>query len=137
MIGVGLPLSLSSCLHPRGPVRRSTVRRDGVLSIVLDIENVCNAGIFGDDGKSPASHFSGGYVRGDVHTNSMESVWAVLKRTIHGTWRHVLAKHLHRYVDEAMFRLNEGNVENHTLDRLESFASNAFKHRITYRKLAS
>ena len=66
----------------------------------------------------------------------MESVWAFLKRSIRGTWRHVLAKHLHRYVDEAMFRLNEGNVENHTLDRLKSFVSSAFKHRITYRKYA-
>ena len=105
MIGAGLPLSLSSRLHPRGPVRRSTVRSQGVLSIVLEYENVCNAGIFGDDRQFPGipffrrlfftdksriddhlpfehdsvNHSAGGYVRGDVHTNSMESVWAVLK----------------------------------------------------------
>ena len=36
-----------------------------------------------------------------------------------------------------MFRLNEDNVGNHTLDRLKSFGSSAFKHRITYRELAS
>ena len=34
-------------------------------------------------------HSRGEYVRGDVHTNSVESFWAVLKRPINGTWHHV------------------------------------------------
>ena len=41
----------------------------------------------------------------------MESVWSVLKRSIHGTWHHVSPKHLARYVDEVTFRLNDGNCE--------------------------
>ena len=81
------------------------------------------------------NHSAGQYVRGDVHTNSIESVWAVLKRSINGTWHHVSAKHLQRYVDEAAFRLNEGNCKEHTLDRLAAFVRNAFQHRITYREL--
>ena len=55
------------------------------------------------------NHSARCYVRGDVHTNSIESVWSVLKRSIHGTWHHVSPKHLRRYVDETTFRLNEGN----------------------------
>ncbi len=34
-------------------------------------------------------HSAHEYVRGPVHTNGIESVWAVLKRSIHGTWHHV------------------------------------------------
>ena len=34
-------------------------------------------------------HSSGEYVNGDVHTNSIESVWAVLKRGIYGTYHHI------------------------------------------------
>ena len=45
----------------------------------------------------------------------MESVFAVLKRGIIGVYHHTSPKHLDRYVDEFAFRLNEGNVKNHTL----------------------
>ena len=72
---------------------------------------------------------------GDIHINSAESMWAVLKRSIYGTWHHVSVKHLGRYVNEATFRLNEGNVQQHTLDRLAAFAANTFGTRITYEEL--
>ena len=80
-------------------------------------------------------HSDGEYVRGDVHTNSIESVWAVLKRSIHGTWHHVSPKHLARYAAEAAFRLNDGNVKVHTMDRMDSFLQCAFRRRITYERL--
>ena len=83
------------------------------------------------------NHGAGEYVRDGVHTNGMESVWAVFKRSVHGTWHHVSPKHLHRYVDEAAMRLNEGNVERHTLERLDSFADNSFRSRITYEELTA
>ena len=74
---------------------------------------------------------------GDIHINSAESMWAVLKRSIYGTWHHVSVKHLNRYVSEATFRLNEGNVQYHTLDRLASFVESAFGSRITYEELTA
>lgn len=74
------------------------------------------------------------YVRGDVHT--MESVWSVLKRSIHGTWHRVSPKHLGKYVNEATFRLNEGNWEVDTLDRMEAFANQIGNKRLPYAKLA-
>ena len=67
-------------------------------------------------------HGAGEYVRDTVHTNGIEAVWAVLKRSTHGTWHHVSPKHLGRYVDEATFRLNRGNCEVDTLDRMRDFA---------------
>ncbi|MXX05154.1 MAG: IS1595 family transposase [Gammaproteobacteria bacterium] len=60
------------------------------------------------------------YVNGKVHVNGIESVWAVLKRSIHGTWHHVSPKHLKRYIDEATFRLNYGNCEVDTIDRMRA-----------------
>lgn len=83
-------------------------------------------------------HGAGEYVKaGDIHINGAESFWAVLKRGIYGTWHHVSVKHLHRYVNEAAFRLNEGNVKIHTLERLAAFVAAAFKHRITYKELTT
>ena len=72
---------------------------------------------------------------GDIHINSAESMWAVLKRSIYGTWHHVSVKHLNRYVSESTFRLNEGSVHYHTLDRLAAFVESAFGARITYEEL--
>ena len=83
-------------------------------------------------------HTAGQYVRaGNIHTNSIESVWAVLKRSIHGTWHKVSVKHLGRYVDEVTFRLNEGNVKIPTMLRLDAFLARAFEARITYQEITA
>ena len=81
------------------------------------------------------NHGAGEYVRDGVSTNSIESVWAVMKRGLHGVYHHASEKHLHRYVDEFTFRLNDGDVKRHTLDRLGSLVSAAFGPRITYKEL--
>jgi hypothetical protein len=47
------------------------------------------------------------YVRGNVHTNSIENFWSLLKRTIKGTYISVSPAHLQKYVEEQMFRYNE------------------------------
>ena len=78
------------------------------------------------------NHTIGEYARGPVSTNSIESVWAVLKRGILGVYHHTSPKHLGRYVDEFTFRLNEGNVKVHTLDRLDSFVDGMAGKRLTY-----
>ena len=86
--------------------------------------------------RGTVSHSAREYVGpGDISVNGVESMWAVLKRGLYGTWHHVTVKHLGRYVDECTFRLNEGNVKIHTLDRLDMFLTKAFRHRITYREL--
>ena len=56
------------------------------------------------------NHSEGEYVRGSVHTNSMENVWSLLKRSIVGSYHQVSAKHLDAYLDELEFRFN--NREN-------------------------
>lgn len=80
-------------------------------------------------------HSAKEYVNGMAHTNGIESVWAVLKRGFHGTYHSFSTKHLQRYVDEFAFRLNEGNVRIHTLDRMASMAKATAGKRITYTQL--
>lgn len=46
------------------------------------------------------------YVAGDVHTNTVESAFSLVKRGIVGTWHKVSAKHLHSYLNEMCFRFN-------------------------------
>ena len=82
------------------------------------------------------NHSRGEYVgAGNIHTNSVESMWAMLKRGLYGVWHKASRKHLHRYVNEATFRLNEANCKVHTLDRLTTFTDRAFGKRLTYRRL--
>jgi len=81
------------------------------------------------------NHSAGEWVNGAAHTNGIESVWAVLKRGLHGVYHHASPKHLHRYVDEFAFRLNEGDVKRHTLRRLESFVDAIVGKRLTYARL--
>ena len=52
-------------------------------------------------------HTTGEYVRGDVHTNTIESYFSILKRGINGVYHHVSEQHLKRYLAEFDFRYNE------------------------------
>jgi transposase-like protein len=56
------------------------------------------------------NHSEKEYVRGEVHVNSVENVWSLLKRSIIGSYHQVSAKHLDAYLDELEFRFN--NREN-------------------------
>lgn len=75
------------------------------------------------------------FVNGLASTNGIESVWALLKRGYHGTFHHFSSDHIDRYVNEFVFRLNQGNVKNHTLDRIESMLVGGFGKRLTYKRL--
>ena len=46
------------------------------------------------------------YVHGDIHTNTVESAFSLLKRGIMGTWHRISAKHLQSYCNEMAFRFN-------------------------------
>jgi transposase-like protein len=83
------------------------------------------------------NHSGGEYARGNVSTNGIESVWAVMKRGVYGVYHQVSPKHLDRYVDEFSFRLNDGNVKRTTLERLGSFIDATVGKRISYKNLIS
>lgn len=46
------------------------------------------------------------YVRGDIHTNTIEGFWSILKRQINGIHHSVSPDHLFRYSNEACYRYN-------------------------------
>ena len=62
------------------------------------------------------------YVRGRVHTNSLENFWSLLKRGLRGAYVCVEPFHLSRYVDEQVFRFNNRNKGDHKLTESERFA---------------
>jgi transposase-like protein len=51
-------------------------------------------------------HKAGKYVRGEVHTNNIESFWSLLKRGVIGTYHNVSRKYLPLYLAEFQFRFN-------------------------------
>jgi transposase-like protein len=61
---------------------------------------------FFEGGHHTVKHGVGEYVRGDVHTNTVEGFFSILKRGINGTFHAVSRKHLHRYLSEFEFRYN-------------------------------
>ncbi len=63
-------------------------------------------------------HSKGSYVNGDIHTNTVESAFSLLKRGIMGTWHHVSAKHLQSYLHEMSFRFDRRKSSDLFLDTL-------------------
>jgi transposase-like protein len=61
------------------------------------------------------------YVDGRVHTNGMENFWSLLKRCISGTYVSVEPFHLHRYLDEQVFRYNNRKIGDRKLTNFERF----------------
>ncbi len=52
------------------------------------------------------NHAAEEWVRGDVHTQTIESVWSLFKRSVIGSYHHISVKHLGAYVDEMEWRYN-------------------------------
>ena len=66
-------------------------------------------------------HSYGVYVRGDIHTNTVEGFWSLMKRSIRSTHIHVSRKHLPKYISEFSFRYNNRKQPNSMFERLVSF----------------
>ncbi|MDX8404291.1 MAG: IS1595 family transposase [Mariprofundaceae bacterium] len=63
-------------------------------------------------------HSAKEYARGDVHVNSLEGFWAILKRSIYGTHVHVSQKHMPAYLAEFEYRFNMRHYPEHMFQRL-------------------
>lgn len=82
-------------------------------------------------------HGRGEYVRGEAHTNGIESIWASLKRGHYGVYHHWSEKHMHRYVNEVEFRFNEGSSRNPIMERIYATLDLAFRKTLTYKELTA
>jgi transposase-like protein len=74
------------------------------------------------------------YVNGNVHTNTMENFWSLLKRGLHGTYVSVEPYHLFRYLDEQAFRYNTRKDMNDS-ERFAIAVSQITGKRLTYAEL--
>jgi transposase-like protein len=79
-------------------------------------------------------HKAGIYVDGDIHTNTVENAFSLLKRGIIGTWHRVSAKHLHAYLAEMEFRFNRRNRSDLFLDTLRHMVTS---DPLTFEKLTA
>jgi transposase-like protein len=78
-------------------------------------------------------HSVGEYVRGQAHTNGMESFWSLLKRGFTGTYHHISPKHLHRYVAEYAGRHNLRECD--TVDLMGAVVAGMVGKRLLYKDL--
>ena len=92
-----------------------------------------HAGYRGLPNHESVRHGVGEYVRGQAHTNGMESFWSMLKRGYTGTYHWMSPKHLHRYVNEF-----EGRHNNRPLDtavQMSAMAQGMEGRRLPYQDL--
>ena len=97
-----------------------------------------NASIYTDDATAysgmlnhqTVNHSVREYVRGQVHTNGIESFWALLKRGYHGTHHHMSPKHLHRYVNEFAGRHGVRRLD--TIKQMRNMAKGLDGKRLRY-----
>ncbi|MDE2831132.1 MAG: IS1595 family transposase [Gemmatimonadota bacterium] len=86
---------------------------------------------FVEHGKVIHSH--GQYVDGDITTNSIESVWAIVKRSYKGVYHYFSKKHLRRYVTEFQGRHN--NKQAGTVERMTSLFRGMIDRRLKFDEL--
>ena len=79
------------------------------------------------------NHSVGEYVKDMIHTNGVESFWALLKRGYVGTFHHISPKHLWRYVNEFEERHNTRLMQ--PLERFGHFIRLTIDKRLTYQEL--
>ena len=80
-------------------------------------------------------HSLGEYVRGQAHTNGVESFWALLKRGYYGVYHRMSVKHLQAYIDEFSNRTNVRQLD--TMDQINATIHGLVGKRLKYKELTS
>ncbi len=122
-------------------VRRKTLHgfieqtvRDEAEAIYTD-ELKSYLGIGDDDTRhETVNHGADEWVVGDAHTNSIEGVWSLFKRSIMGSFHKVSVKHIDRYLSELEWRFNNRGNEHIFLDTLRRIVRT---ETMTYRELVA
>jgi transposase-like protein len=84
-------------------------------------------------GHDAVRHGAGEYVRGDVHTNTIEGYFSIFKRGMRGIYQHCAKKHLHRYLAEFDFRYTNRQANGfNDAERADVVLSGIVGRRLTY-----
>jgi transposase-like protein len=97
-----------------GKTLKDAIREDVHPSArIITDENSAYTGIGSEfaGGHQTVCHSAREYVRGDVHSNTIEGFFSTVKRGINGIYHAVSKEHLHRYMAEFEFRYNNRNLE--------------------------
>lgn len=108
------------------------VRREATI-VTDEFSSYRGIGTLFKGGHHRVNHSKGRYVRGIIHTNTVESFFAVLKRGMVGSFHHVSKAHLHRYCDEFAFRWDTRKGTD--AERVEKALRLAEGKRLMYRSL--
>ena len=73
------------------------------------------------------------WIKGQAHTNGIESFWSMLKRGYYGTFHYVSVNHLHRYVNEFAGRHNVR--DKYTIDQMCDLVAGMVGKRLMYAQL--
>ena len=114
------------------PIVRENVRRESSLMTDAAQQYRGVGKEFADHGW--VEHAAYEYVRGDVHTNTVEGFYSVFKRGMKGVYQHCKEKHLHRYLSEFDFRYsNRVKLGVDDVQRTERALKGIVGKRLTYR----
>lgn len=146
--GAGHKMAVLSLVERNGEVRSVHVE-DVKASTLLPIvnENIAKeARVMTDDAATyykklegfasheTVNHAADEYVRGDVHTNTIEGYFSIFKRGMKGVYQHCSEKHLHRYLAEFDFRYNARSALGiEDKERTERALKGIAGKRLTYR----
>ena len=89
----------------------------------------------GLENREAVKHSVAEYVRGQAHTNGVESFWSMLKRGYHGTYHRMSPKHLQRYVNEFSGRHNIRCQD--TIDQMRAIIRGFEGKRLRYQDLVA
>jgi len=143
----GNKVAVIGALERKGPVRMETLKWVDKQTLhkfihqttAPDTQNIYTdehpgyRGIQDEDtNHGTVNHSKEEWVHGDIHTNGIESVWSLLKRSIVGSYHKVSVKHLDAYLDELEHRFN--NRENKFLFR-DTLLMLVKAEKLTYQEL--
>ncbi|MFA5955858.1 IS1595 family transposase [Hyphomicrobium sp.] len=118
------------------PIARANIDKE--TKIVTDTASYYGPFEVGFAGYDTVNHGIAEYVRGEIHTNTVESYFSVFKRGMKGTYQHCNEKHLHRYLAEFDFRYNARIALGvNDQQRADQLLNGAKGKRLTYRAAGS
>ena len=88
--------------------------------------------IYNNIAHNRVNHSKGKYVFNEIHTNTIESFWALFKRGYIGIYHYMSKKHLQRFINEFVYRINNNFLSN--FDIVEKAILNIEGH-LSYRRL--